>query len=166
MIDIHRSYQNLLFWACIVWHRLSANQIVRCFKLKKLKNYMRYQVDFLLPLKLEKLSEYFSLCRKILLASQFAGFFYDQWKEVLKQLILIKGLTNIFWLPISRFCSFTCDRFVHWDHFKENFFQIPFHACSCNKFTLADVLKNYSRFSQSLFKFCIWIFSSIDIPYF
>ena len=39
---------------------------------------MKYQVDFLLPLKLEKLSDYFGLCWKILLASQFAGFFYDQ----------------------------------------------------------------------------------------
>ena len=54
VMDIHWSYQSLLFWAGIVWHRLSANQIVRCFKLKKLKNYMRYQVDFLLPLKLQK----------------------------------------------------------------------------------------------------------------
>ena len=46
VMDIHWSYQHLLFWAVIVWHRLSANQIVRCFKLKKLKNYMRYQVYF------------------------------------------------------------------------------------------------------------------------
>ena len=35
VMDIHWSYQNLLFWAGIVWHRLSANQNVRCFKLKK-----------------------------------------------------------------------------------------------------------------------------------
>ena len=75
VMDIHWSYQNLLFWACIVWHRLSVNQIVRCFKLKKLKNYMRYQVDFLLPLKLQKISYYFGLCWKILLANQFEGFF-------------------------------------------------------------------------------------------
>ena len=74
-MDIHWSYQNLLFWAGIVWHRLSANQIVGCFKFKKLKNYIRYQVDFLLPMKLQKLSYYFGLCWKILLANQFAGFF-------------------------------------------------------------------------------------------
>ena len=72
--DIRWSYQNLLFWTGIVWHRLSANQIVRCFKLKKL-NYMRYQVDFLLPLKVQKISYYFRLCWKILLVNQFAGFF-------------------------------------------------------------------------------------------
>ena len=36
---------------------------------------MRYQVDFLLPLKLQKISCYFGLCRKILLANQFPGFF-------------------------------------------------------------------------------------------
>ena len=40
----------VLSWHC--QHRLSANQIVRCFKLKKLENSMRYQIDFLLPLKL------------------------------------------------------------------------------------------------------------------
>ena len=37
VMDIHCSYQNLLFWAGIVWHKLSANQIVRCFKLKNFK---------------------------------------------------------------------------------------------------------------------------------
>ena len=85
VMDIHWSYQNLLFWAGIVWHRLSANQIVRCFKLK---NYMRYQVDFLLPLKLQKIY-YFGLCRKILLANQFAGFFTF---DLFDLLILILGI--------------------------------------------------------------------------
>ena len=47
--------QNMLFWAGSVRHSLSANQIVRCFKLKKLKKDMRYQVDFLLSLKLEEI---------------------------------------------------------------------------------------------------------------
>ena len=56
VMDIHWSYQNLLFWAGIVWHRLSTNEIVRSFKLKKLRSYMRYQVDFLLPWKLQKIS--------------------------------------------------------------------------------------------------------------
>ena len=79
----------MLFWAGIVWHRLSANQIVRCFKLKKLENYMRYQVDFLLPLKLQKISYYFGLCWKILLANQFAGFFTF---DLCDLLILILGV--------------------------------------------------------------------------
>ena len=56
VMDIHWSYQNWLFWSGVVWHRLSTNHIVRCFKLKKLKSYVRYQVDFLLPLKLQKVS--------------------------------------------------------------------------------------------------------------
>ena len=85
----HWSYQNFLFWACIVWHRLWTNQIVRCFKLKKLENYMRYQVDFLLPLKLKKISYYFGLCQKILLANQFAGFFTF---DLFDLLILILGV--------------------------------------------------------------------------
>ena len=89
VMDIHWSYQNLLFLAGIVWHRLSANQIVRCVKLKKLRNYMRYQIYFLLPLKLQKISSCFGLCRKILLANQFAGFFTI---DLFDLLILIPGL--------------------------------------------------------------------------
>ena len=55
LLDIHWSYENMLFWAGIVRHSLSANQIVRCFKLKKFKKDMSYQVDSLLPLKLEEI---------------------------------------------------------------------------------------------------------------
>ena len=61
LLHIHGSYKNMLFWAGIVRHSLSAYHIVRCFKLKKLQNDMRYQVEFLLPLKLEKVSCYFGL---------------------------------------------------------------------------------------------------------
>ena len=88
VMDIHWSYQKLLFWAGIIWHRLSANHIVRCFKLKKLKNYVRCQVDFLLPLKLQKISYYFGLCWKVLLANSFAGFFTF---DLFDLLILILG---------------------------------------------------------------------------
>ena len=49
---------------------------------------MRYQVDFLLPLKLQKISYYFGLCRKISLANQFAGFFTF---DLFDLLILIPG---------------------------------------------------------------------------
>ena len=76
VMDIYWSYKNLVFWAGIVWHRISANQVVRDFKLEKLNNYMMYQVDFLLLLKLQKISYYFELWQKILLVSQFAEFFY------------------------------------------------------------------------------------------
>ena len=50
---------------------------------------MRYQVDFLLPLKLQKISYYFGLCWKILLANQFAGFFTF---DLFGLLILIPGV--------------------------------------------------------------------------
>ena len=72
LLDIHWNYKNMLFWAGIVRHSHSVNQIVKCFKLKKLKKDMMYQVDFLLPLKLEEI-----LCYdpKILLVNQFAGYF-------------------------------------------------------------------------------------------
>ena len=79
----------ILGWAGIFWHRLSTNQIVRCFKLKNLKSYLRCHVDFLLPLKLQKISCYFGLCRKILLANQFAGFFTF---DLFDMLILIPRL--------------------------------------------------------------------------
>ena len=78
----------ILGWAGIFWHRLSTNQIVRCFKLKKRKSNMRYQADFLLPLKLHKIC-YFGLCRKILLANQFAGFFTF---DLFDMLMLILGI--------------------------------------------------------------------------
>ena len=55
LLDIRWSYKNMLFWSGIVRHSPSDNQIVTCFKLKKLKKDMRYQVDFLLPLKLEEI---------------------------------------------------------------------------------------------------------------
>ena len=63
MEDIYAVYAwkiSMLFWAGIVRHSLSANQIVRCFKLKKLKKDMRYHIDFFLPLKLEEIC-YFGL---------------------------------------------------------------------------------------------------------
>ena len=44
----------ILGWNCQAYS-LSANQIVRCFKLKKLIKDMRYQVDFFLSLKLEEI---------------------------------------------------------------------------------------------------------------
>ena len=49
---------------------------------------MRYQIDFLLPLKLQKISYYFGLCQKILLVNQFAGFFTF---DLFDLLILIPG---------------------------------------------------------------------------
>ena len=64
MEDIYAVYAwkiSMLFWAGIVRHSLSANQIVRCFKLKNLKKDIRYQVNFLLPLKLEETLCYFAL---------------------------------------------------------------------------------------------------------
>ena len=40
LLDIHWSYQNMLFCAAhFARHSLSANQILRCFKLKKLENH-------------------------------------------------------------------------------------------------------------------------------
>ena len=61
LLDIHWNYKNMLFWAGIVRHSHSVNQIVKCFKLKKLKKDMMYQVDFLLPLKPEEILCYFGL---------------------------------------------------------------------------------------------------------
>ena len=53
LVDTQWSYKNMLFWAGIVMHRLSADQIVICFKLKNLENCITYYVEFLFPLKLQ-----------------------------------------------------------------------------------------------------------------
>ena len=63
-------------YAILGCHRLSTNQIVRCFKLKKLENCMRYQVDFLLPLKLQKISCYFGLWPQNTLGELVVRIFY------------------------------------------------------------------------------------------
>ena len=57
-------------------------------------------------------------CMQIFTASSFS--LCDRWKEGLQQVIVMKWLTNIFWLPISRFCCFTSDSCVHWDHLNTN----------------------------------------------
>ena len=67
--------QKYAFWTGIFRHSLSANQIVRCFKLKNLKNNLRYQVDFLLPLKLEKILCYFGLWPQNTLSESVCGIF-------------------------------------------------------------------------------------------
>ena len=76
LLDIYWSYKNMLFWAGIVMHSLSANQIVRCFKLKKLKKNMRYQVDSLLPLKLEEILCYYGLWPQNTFGQSICRIFY------------------------------------------------------------------------------------------
>ena len=93
----------MLFWVDIVRHRLSAYQAVRCFKLTKLDNYMRYQVDFLLPLKLQKYAV-LGYDPKVLLANQFAGFFTI---DLFDMLILIPGAIAILYLLILIFIFYT-----------------------------------------------------------
>ena len=64
---------------------------------------MRYQVDFLLPLKLQKISYCFGLCWKILLANQFARFFTF---DLFDLLVLIPGVHRYIVLVLYIFCSF------------------------------------------------------------
>ena len=66
----------MIFWAGIVRHSLSANQIVKYFKLKKLKKDMRCQVDFFLPLTLEEILCYFGLWPQNTLGQSFCRIFY------------------------------------------------------------------------------------------
>ena len=63
---------------------------------------MRYQVDFLLPLKLQKTSYYFGLYRKILLANQFAGFFTF---DLFDLLILIPGSIATLYLLVQQYVN-------------------------------------------------------------
>ena len=75
LLDVHWSYKNMLFWAGIFRRSLSAKQTVRCFKLKKLKKDMKYQVDFLLPLKLEEIC-YYGLWPQITIDESVCRIFY------------------------------------------------------------------------------------------
>ena len=75
MLDIRRSYKNVIFWAGIVRRSFSANQIVRCFKLKKLAKDMRYEVDLFLLLKIEDILYYFGLWPQNTLHESFCMIF-------------------------------------------------------------------------------------------
>ena len=150
VMDIHWSYQNLLFWAGIVWHRLSANRIVRCFKLEKLKNYMRYQFDFLLLLKLQKISYYFALCWKILLASQGARFFTF---HIFDLLILMPGV-HCYIVHICLVSSFLTD-FSSW-----SLLSIISNCYSLALFFLRLLPFNYCNFFVNI---AVFIAKLIDI---
>ena len=76
LLDIHWGYKNMLFWAGIVRHSFSVNQIVSCFKLKKFKRDMRYQLDFFLSLKLEEILCYFGLWPQNTLGQSVCRMFY------------------------------------------------------------------------------------------
>ena len=74
LLDIHLTYKNILFWAGIVRHRLSAYQIVRCFKLKKLKIIWDIKLIFCFCWSYKKYA-ILSCDSTILLANQFSGVF-------------------------------------------------------------------------------------------
>ena len=127
--------------------RLSANQIIRYFKLK---SYMRYQVDFLLPLKLQKISYYFGLCWKILLVNQFAGFFTF---DLFDLLILIPrdhcDIALLFW-HVWRFQGKypnIIDRYpLHVQQFLHNWnFSKYFPIILCNKNMTAKVCTIFTK---------------------
>ena len=105
---------------------------------------MRYQVDFLLPLKLQKISYYFGLCWKILLVNQFAGFFTF---DLFDLLILIPrdhcDIVLLFW-HVWRFqgkCPNIFDRYpLHVQQFLHNCnFSKCFPMILCNKNMTAKV---------------------------
>ena len=137
--------RNLVFWIGIVWHRLSANEIVRCFKFKKL-NYMRYQFDFLLPLRLPKMSYYFGLCRKILLTNQFSGF---STFDLFDLLILIPGvhcyivLVIIVVEVIIKTVSFEMVDMLK--SLKSSFFWFSNHQTNINKLNMWKSKNNFIR---------------------
>ena len=54
VMDIHWSHQNLLFWTGMSGIGSHPTRLSDILNLKKLKSYMKYQVDFLLPLKVQK----------------------------------------------------------------------------------------------------------------
>ena len=92
----------MIFWAGIVRHSLSDNQIVKYFKLKKLKKDMRCQVDFFLPLKLEEILCYFGLWPQNTLGQSVCRIFYF-WL-----VWLVKFNTGVPLLHCTCSCSLHC----------------------------------------------------------
>ena len=98
------------FWLGIFRHRLSANNIVRCFELQKREKYLRYQADFLLLLKLQTILGYDP---KILLATLFAGFFtFD--------------LFHLLTLMLGVHCYIVLVNSVKWPYYQKDINQINF----------------------------------------
>ena len=112
-------YKNMLFWAGIVRHRLSANQKVRFCKLKKLENYVRCQFDFLLPEKLQKIQCYFGLWLQNTIGQSFCRIFYFNLFDLLILLhwcIVLVYSSN--WLFLSIFLSVSLnDSFIDFSVF-------------------------------------------------
>ena len=75
LLDIHWNYKNMLFWAGVVRHSHSVNQIVKCFKLKKLKKDMSIKLIFCFHWNQKKYYAILVYDPKILLVNQFAGYF-------------------------------------------------------------------------------------------
>ena len=99
---------------------------------------MRYQVDFLLPLKVQKMSYYFGLCWTIPLVNQFTGYFTF---DLFDFLILISGIhcyvVIVLW-HVWRFqerCSNIFDGYpLHVQQFLHNcIFSKYFTMILCNK---------------------------------
>ena len=112
--------------------RLSANQIVRCFKLK---NYMRYQVDFLLPLKLQKISYYFGLCWKIILLNQFAEFFTFDFFDLLILIPDNKESVQTFFTDIHCMCNSSSTTVIFSKYFQMILCNKNMTAKACTIFT-------------------------------
>ena len=73
LLDIHWSYKKCYFGLALSG---KSSQPIRCFKIQKLKKDMMYQVNFLLPLKLEEISCYFRLWRQNTLGQSVCRIFY------------------------------------------------------------------------------------------
>ena len=138
----------MLFWVGTVRRRLSTNQIVRCFKLKKLENSMRYQVDFLPPLNLQMISYILSYGFKKLLANQFAEFFTS---DLFVLLILIPGVNCYIVLVNSCYIhSWLIDSFSDLNPAGNDMFKVGNRntrtRCEiCSKLTIKNIFEHISH---------------------
>ena len=73
LLDIQWNDKNMLFWTGIVRHSHSVNQIVECFKLKKLKKDMSINLIFCFHWNQKKYYAILGYDPKILLVNQFVG---------------------------------------------------------------------------------------------
>ena len=102
---------------------------------------MRYQGDFLLPLKLQKISYYFGLCWKIILVNQFAEFFTF---DLFDLLILIpdnKESVQTFLTDIHCMCNSSSTTVIFSKYFQMILCNKNMTAKACTIFTKKPLCK-------------------------
>ena len=162
LLNIH--YPLKLFWAGILRYSVSANQIVRCFKLTNFENNITYYVDFLLPLKLKEMPYNFGLWpQNALLANRIAGFFYFWLVWLVK---LIPGVHCYVILVNSEEWCFEFQLHCNRTYSQHNYSRILYFTGGENS---KECLYGNSKYCRSwwyvyFFLFLLWVLTNMEMP--